>query len=174
MQHHVLICHAPPDLAAAEAACAELERNGHRCWLAARDAPAGADGAALAMVRASRAVVLILSGAGAGTPLLTEAAEHAAANGVPIIALVMDGQAPQPAAPVAHRIAAMTRPLDSHLVYLATAVERLLDDEPTRGRALTEPPRPLPRAGTGAGWLAIAIAGLLGIAAIAMVALLMD
>ena len=90
------------------------------------------------------------------------------------MSLVLDGQAPDPAAPAAHRIAALTRPLESHLVYLPTAVDRLLDDEPARGRALTEPPRPLPRVKAGAGWLAIAMAGVLGIAAIAAVALMVD
>lgn len=174
MSHHVVICHAPPDQAVAEAVCATLEQGGHRCWLGARDAPGEGDAATLDAVRASRLVILVLSAASEGSTVLREAAERAAATGLPLLSFVLDGRAPEPAAPVAHRIAAMRAPLDSHLVYLAAAADRLLDDEPARGRPLTMPPRPMPRAGGRPGWLPIALAGAVGIAAIAAVTIAVD
>ncbi len=174
MSHQVVICHAPDDRAVADAACTVLEQGGHRCWLAGRDAPGGDHAFTTEAVRAARLLVLLLSTASREAPVLREATERAAAAGLPIVSLVLDGGAPEPAGPVAHRIAAMRLPLDSHLVYLATAVDRLLDDEPARGRALTAPPSPLPRAGGRPGWLTVALAGAVGIAAIAAVAIAVD
>ncbi len=170
MSHKVVICHAPEDRAIAEAACVALEQGGHRCWLGPRDAPGGGDDAILEAVRGARLVLLMLSRASHDAPIVREVTERTAATGLPLVSLVLDGAAPEPAAPVAHRVAALQPPLEPHLVYLAAAVDRLLDDEPARGRALTLPPRPLPRARAWPGWMTVAMAGAVGIAAIAAVA----
>jgi hypothetical protein len=174
MPHRILICHAPEDQAVAETACVALERSGHRCWLAGRDAPDGHAAAMPDILRASRLVLLILSTASENAPALRETAERASAMGLPLVSLVLDVGAPEPETPVSYRIAALRPPLDTHLVYLAAAVDRLLDDEPALGRALTAPPKPMPRAGKDTSWLPIAIAGAFGIAAIAAVAIAVD
>jgi hypothetical protein len=43
MAHDVFISHSTEDKAVADAVCAILEKNGVRCWIAARDILPGAD-----------------------------------------------------------------------------------------------------------------------------------
>ncbi|MBX3561228.1 MAG: toll/interleukin-1 receptor domain-containing protein [Sphingomonas sp.] len=177
MSHDILICHTATDAGVAEAACTALERGGHRCWLAAREYPQSVapDIAALDAIRASRLVVLILSRTSVNSPALREVAERAANAGLPLMTFRLSDAVPTEALAAAigaaHEIGPVAAPLDSHFAYLATAADRLLDGESVRGRSLTMPPRPMPRANRQSNWLPIVIAGAIGIAATAAVAL---
>src|SRR3954470_11019051 len=63
MAHDVFISHASQDKPIADSACAALERNGIRCWIAPRDVQPGRSfaGEITRAIEASKAMVLIFS-----------------------------------------------------------------------------------------------------------------
>ena len=63
MSFDVFISYANQDKATADAACAQLEAEGIRCWIAPRDVPPGAEwaGAIVDAIDDCRAMVLIFS-----------------------------------------------------------------------------------------------------------------
>jgi hypothetical protein len=101
---------------------------------------------------------------------------RAADGGLAIIPLRIADVAPPPG--LAHLcgsarwLDALTPPLGLHLDYLTAIVGRLLEGgEGAPLRPLTAPPQPMPAAHRPApSWLPIALAGLAGLAAIAIAA----
>lgn len=167
MTHDVFISHSLDDADVAEAACAALEARGFACWIATRDEDRER------AIAASRALILILSARSAGAPSVLREAEQARHHDVPVIVFRIEEAAPsaalERATEGADRFDALTPPVGPHLDYLGDRVALLLGGG---GRQLTEPPRPFhPAARRPRGWLPIAAAGLAGLAAIAIAAM---
>lgn len=177
MSHDVFISHEAKDRAVAEAVCDAIERAGHLCWVAHRDAAPGGNGAAgVEAIGACKIFLLILSAESAGSARIRREAERAAQAGLAIIPFRIEAAEPPDelafligAAP---RLDALQPPLGPHLDHLTAIVGRLLDGgDGAPLRPLTLPPRPLPpMPGPSPSWLPIALAGLIGLIAIAIVA----
>jgi hypothetical protein len=165
MTHDVFISHSIEDAEVADAVCAALEARGFACRQATREE--GGEPA----VAGSRAAILILSARSAGASSVLSEAQAARRHGVPVILVRIDDVAPSPALePLlegADRFDALTPPLAPHLDYLGDRLALLVGP----GRQLTEPPRPLERAPRARAWLPIVAAGLAGLAAIALAAM---
>ena len=178
MSYDVFISHSARDRAAAEAACDAIERDGHLCWMAPRDvgegaAPAEASAAAIGRCKI---FLLILSGESAGSKQVAREAERARRAGLAIVPLRIE--AVEPGDALHYHIAdaipldAVQPPLSDHLGHLTAIIGRILDGgEGATPRPLTLPPGPLPRLRRPTpAWLPIAIAGAVGVLAIAVVA----
>jgi hypothetical protein len=156
MPHDVFISHSSKDKAAADAACAALEAQGIRCWMAARDILPSADWGA-SIVRAiseAKVFVLIFSQHANTSPYILREVERAVSHGVPIIPLRIEEIAPEASLGyflgAQHWLDAYTPPLEQHLGYLAEVVRRVIDN----GAGSPAPPdRPVPpvRASAPAG-----------------------
>lgn len=176
MAHDVFISHSSQDRNVALAACEAIERGGHRCWIAPRDILPGQDyGEAIVDgIRAARVFVLIFSAHSAESPQVRRETERAANVGLAMIPFRIEEVQPSKSLEYfissAHWLDAFPPPLAPHLTYLEAAVDRLLGDEAATGRTLTQPPRPMPRAGRPR-WVPVALAGAVGMVAIATVAL---
>lgn len=163
--HDVFISHSIDDADVADSVCAALEARGFSCRLAA------AGEAREQAVAGSRASLLILSARSAEAPSVLREAEEARRCGVPIVLLrIEEVSLPAALAPLlegADRFDALTPPLAPHLDYLGDRVALLLGG----GRQLTQPPRPFEPSRRSRAWLPIAAAGLAGLAAIALAAM---
>lgn len=176
MTHDVFISHMPHDRDVADAACASLEQRGFLCWIAPRDLPPGRDhGAAIAeAIHASRLLLLIVSADTGESLHARREVEQAGGIGLPVLAFRVADVAPAPALLFligeGQWLDALTPPIAPHLDHLGDRIASLLD-EAGRGPLLpTLPPRPFPRAARSHPWLPIALAGLAGVAAIALAA----
>lgn len=178
MPHDIFISYAAKDRAVAEAVCEAIERAGHLCWLADRDLPPGRrdDAAGVETIASCKVFLLILSAASAESAQVQCEAERAADGGLAIVPFRIEAVEPPAELALligaAPRIDALTPPLGPHLDHLTATVGRLLDGgEGAPPRPLTAPPMPLPRLrGPAPSWLPIALAGLIGLIAIAIVA----
>jgi hypothetical protein len=174
LSYDVFISHSAKDRAVAEAACDAIERAGHLCWLAARDLRPGESSAA--GISASKVFLLILSRESADSKEVAREAERARQAGLAIIPLRIEEVAPGDRLHYhiadAAMLDALQPPLSGHLNHLTAIVGRMLDGgEGAPLRPLTMPPQPLPRMRRPTPvWLPIAIAGAVGVAAIAVVA----
>ncbi len=178
MAYDVFISHCASDRAVAEAACDAIERAGHLCWIAPRDLGAGedADAAGAAGISRCKVFLLILSAESAESGEVVREAERARRAGLAIIPLRIEPVEPGDRLHyhISDAIAldAVSPPLSDHLDHLIAIVGRILDGgEGAPLRPLTVPPQAMPklRRPTPA-WLPIAIAGAVGVAAIAVVA----
>lgn len=178
MSCDVFISHCAEDRAVAEAACEAIERAGHLCWIAPRDQGAGEEpiAARLAGISRCKIFLLVLSSASAQSKQMEREAERARSAGLGIIPFRI--QAVEPGDRLHYHIAdavileALPPPIEDHLAHLAAIVGRMLDGgEGAPLRPLTLPPQSLSRAPRPtSSWLPIAIAGLIGLVAIAIVA----
>jgi len=170
MTHDVFISQSIEDAEVGNAVCAELEARGFSCWIAPRDAAAAEDRAEA--IAASRAFILILSGNSADAPHMVREAAQARSRNVPIVVFRIEDIASSALDSVttgAERFDALTPPVGPHLDYLGDRVALLLGGA---GRQLTAPPRPFaPSARRSRAWLPIAAAGLAGLAAVAVAAM---
>jgi hypothetical protein len=180
VSYDVFISHSARDRAVAEAACDAIERAGHLCWIAPRDLGGGEEPAAASFAGISRSKVFLLnlSAESADAKQVAREAERARRAGLAIIPLRVE--AVEPGDRLHYHIAdaipldAVQPPLADHLDHLTAVVGRMLDGgEGAPLRPLTMPPqlplkpeRPMP------AWLPIAVAGLAGVVAIAVVAAL--
>ncbi len=178
MPHDVFISYAAKDKAVAEAVCDAIERAGHLCWLADRDLPGGRrdDAVGVEVIASCKVFLLIFSAASAESAQVRREAERAAGEGLAIVPFRIEAVEPPAglAFPIggARTLDALAPPLGPHLDHLTATVGRLLDGgEGAPLRPLTAPPMPLPRLrGPAPSWLPIALAGLVGLIAIAIVA----
>jgi hypothetical protein len=178
VSYDVFISHSARDRAVAEAACEAIERAGHLCWIAPRDMGGTAEPAAASFAGISRSKVflLILSAESAEAKQVAREAERARSAGLAIIPLRIERV--EPGDKLHYHIAdavpldAVQPPLADHLDHLTAVVGRILDGgEGAPLRPLTVPPQPLPKLRRPTpSWVPIAIAGLVGLAAIAVVA----
>lgn len=132
MQFDVFISYSSEDKAAADAACALLERNGIRCWIAPRDIVPGTDwGAAIIdAIESARLFVLIFSGHANESPQIKREVERAVNKGVPIIPVRIEDIAPSKSLEyyisTPHWLDAFTPPLEERLTQLGAAAKALL------------------------------------------------
>ena len=178
VSYDVFISHCAGDQAIAETACDAIERAGHLCWIAPRDLRNGEEQAAASFsgISASKIFLLILSSESAGSKQVEREAERARRAGLAIIPLRIE--AVEPDDRLHYHIAdavmldAAQPPLSDHLAHLTAIVGRILDGgDGAPLRPLTMPPQKLPRVRRPTpSWLPIAIAGLVGLVAIAVVA----
>jgi hypothetical protein len=177
LSHDVFISHSSQDRAVGEAACAALERAGHKCWIAPRDIMPGEDyGEAIVDgIRASRIFLLIVSANSVASPQVRRETERAANAGAPIIPFRIEDVLPSKSLEFfissAHWLDAISRPLEPHYDYLVKVVGRLLAE--SEGK--TVPPLPMRAAAAPAAApvpaRGIQVKPAIAIAAIAAVAL---
>jgi hypothetical protein len=143
--HDVFISHSSKDRAIGEAACAALERAGHKCWIAPRDIMPGEDyGEAIVDgIRASRTFLLIFSGQSVASPQVRRETERAANAGLPIIPFRIEDVLPSKSLEFfissAHWLDALSRPMEPHYDYLVKVVGRLIAE----ADGTTVPPMPM-------------------------------
>jgi hypothetical protein len=178
VSYDVFISYCAGDRTAAAAACDAIERDGHFCWMAPRDAGPGqppGDESDAAIGRC-KVFLLILSAESARSKRVAREAERARRAGLAIIPLrvepVEPGEALHYHIADAVTLDATQPPMSVHLGHLTAIVGRILDGgEGAVPRPLTVPPGPLPRRRRPTPlWLPIAIAGAVGVLAIAVVA----
>ncbi len=133
MAHEVFISHSMADQEAALAACAFLEREGIRCWIAPRDVAPGAPWAAALVdaIRASRVLLLVFSSRSNDSDhVLREVAASAEAK-VPVLTFRIEDTQPSTELSYyirrSHWLEATRPPLAAALPGLADAVRRLLE-----------------------------------------------
>jgi hypothetical protein len=166
----VFVSHEAKDRAVAEAVCEAIERAGHLCWVANRDE------AADEAIASCKICLLILSAESAESAQVKREAERAARAGLAIIPFRIEEVEPDEELAFliggAPRLDALQPPLGPHLDHLTAIVGRMLDGgEGAPPRPLTAPHMPLPKVRAPApSWLPIALAGLIGLIAIAIVA----
>ena len=87
MAHDVFISYSHKDKAIADAACAALEREGVRVWIAPRDISPGAEwgGAIIDAINNAKAMVLIFSANANDSPQIRREVERAVNKEVPIL-----------------------------------------------------------------------------------------
>ena len=167
MAQDVYISYSHVDKAAADAACATLERAGIRCWIAPRDITPGDEWSA-AIIKAidqCRAMVLIFSQNANNSRQIRREVERAITVGIPLVPVRIEDVMPTESLAyflgTVHWLDAMTPPFENHLVKLADSLKALLE---------TRAPSPL--AGTvsftapGAGAPAYAAASAAGTAGV--------
>jgi hypothetical protein len=177
MTHDIFISHSSHDRDVADAACAALEQRGFRCWIAPRDMLPGQDfgGAIAAGIGASRLLLLVFSAETNDSVRARREVEQAGGRGLPVLAFRIADIAPAPALQFligeGQWFDALTPPIAPHLDYLGDRIAALLDDAGRGPLQPTLPPRPFPKARSRTKhWLPIALAGVAGLAAIALAA----
>ena len=146
MQFDVFVSYSSEDKAAADAACALLEQNAIRCWIAPRDIVPGTDWgeAIIDAIERARLFVLIFSGHANESPQIKREVERAVNKGVPIIPVRIEDIAPSKSLEyfisTPHWLDAFTPPLEERLTQLTAAVKALLGT--ATGGATVAPPPP--------------------------------
>ena len=154
----VFISYAIADKLTADAACAYLESNGIRCWIAPRDVLPGMDYAEsiIEAIEKVRAMVLIFSSNANHSNQVKREVERAVHHGIPIIPFRIEDVPPARALEYyissPHWLDALTPPLDQHLKQLASTIQILLDRASSQtsqapvGRRQETPAKPVPQA----------------------------
>ncbi len=141
----IFISYANQDKATADAACAKIEAEGIRCWIAPRDVAPGADwaGAIIDAIDHCRAMVLIFSSSANGSKQIHREVQRAFDREVPVVPFRIENIAPEKSlayymGPV-HWLDALTLPLEQHLQKLATSVKSFAQIDSGGARKLAEP-----------------------------------
>ena len=163
MAHDVFISYSSKDKTVADAACAVLEQDGIRCWIAPRDIRPGDDWGEtiIGAITASRAFLLVFSSHANESRQVKREVERAVNRGLPVIPMrieeVMPAKALEYFLSTPHWLDAFTPPLSAHLTFLAGVIRQILDGHTAQGR----PNAPRARAGVDRrGVLALGVAGL--------------
>ena len=141
MNFDVFISYPNQDRTTAEAACAALEADGIKCWIAPRDVAPGTECAA-AIIDAldrCRAMVLIFSSHTNHSRQIHREVQRALDHDKQVVPLRIENVQPVQSlayylGPV-HWLDALTPPLDSHLKQLCVAVKALLQAPPGHHQA---------------------------------------
>lgn len=163
MAHDVFICHSSVDKPAADAACAALEANGIRCWIAPRDIkPSESSAAAIVeAIRETRIFLLAFSGAANESSQVRREVAQAADQGKDLLTLRIEDVLPTADLKFyldgPHWLDAITPPLAEHLDKLADSCSAVLTLEPGHGDAPVAAapktaPMPAQRAGGQSWW----------------------
>jgi protein-tyrosine-phosphatase len=132
MTFDVFISYPHQDKATADAACAKLESEGIRCWIASRDISPGTDWseAIVNAIRLAKIMVLIFSGHANTSQQVKREVERAVNKGIPIIPMRIEDTIPSEALEyfisTPHWLDALTPPLEQHLDKLGASVKALL------------------------------------------------
>jgi Tfp pilus assembly protein PilF len=144
MAHDVFISHSSKDKLAADAACAVLEGEGIRCWIAPRDITPGAEWSAsiIDAIGEVKVFVLLFSQHANESHQIQREVELAVSRGIPILPVRLERVSPSRSLgffiSTQHWLDAFSPPLQRHLTYLARVVRSLLDGQ------TVEPPWPPP------------------------------
>jgi TIR domain len=150
MSYDVFISYSSKDKHAADAACAVLERNGIRCWIAPRDVLPGMTwGAAIvAAIHQVKLFVLVFSGSANTSPQIEREVERAINDGIPVIPFRIEDVKPSNSLEyfisASHWLDAFTQPMEQHLETLAQVVRRIIDldaEKANGGPAVAHMPR---------------------------------
>jgi hypothetical protein len=150
MAHDVFISYASKDKHIADAACAVLEANGIRCWIAPRDILPGADwGESIVdALSAARVFVLVFSSNANSSQQIRREVERAVNRGLAVIPLRIEDVPPTKSLEyfisTPHWLDAFSPPLERHLNYLADIIRHILQGE--------ERPEPPPVPGNQPVW----------------------
>jgi tetratricopeptide (TPR) repeat protein len=160
MAHDVFISHSSKDKLAADAACAVLEREGLRCWIAPRDIVPGAEwSASIADAIAEvKVFVLLFSQHANESRQIQREVELAVSRGIPIIPVRLEQVAPARSLEFfissQHWLDAFSPPLQRHLAYLAQIIRSLMGGATEETPWPQPPPAPLAvAAGIPRSWL---------------------
>jgi hypothetical protein len=132
MPHDIFISYAMADKAAADAACAALEKEGIRCWIAPRDVLPGIDyaEAIIEAIQRSRGMLLIFSAQANRSNQVKREVERAVHHGITIVPFRIEAVQPERALEFyissPHWLDAMTPPLERHLSQLTSTIKVLL------------------------------------------------
>jgi tetratricopeptide (TPR) repeat protein len=150
MPHDVFLSHSSKDKLAADAACAVLESEGIRCWIAPRDITPGAEWSAsiIDAIGEVKVFVLLFSQHANESHQIQREVELAVGRGIPIVPVRLERVSPSRSLgffiSTQHWLDAFSPPLQRHLAYLVRIVRGLLDDQPIEP-VLPQPiPSPLP------------------------------
>ena len=133
MPHDVFISYSSQDKAVADAACAALEAEKIRCWIAPRDVLAGTEWAneIVKAIDGCRAMVLVFSANANRSRDIASEVHLAFSRGMPIVSLRIENVAPEGAMEYrlsrTHWLDALTPPLETRICELAGSVSRLLN-----------------------------------------------
>jgi hypothetical protein len=120
------------DKATADAACAKLEAEGIRCWIAPRDVPPGADWAEAIVdaIDGCRAMVLIFSSSTNASRQIRREVQQAFDGEKPVVPFRIENVVPERSLRYymgsVHWLDALTPPLEQHLEKLAASVQALV------------------------------------------------
>jgi TPR repeat protein len=178
--HDVFLSYSSQDKFAADAACAVLERNGIRVWMAPRDILPSDEWAEAIInaINSARVMVLVFSGNSNDSKQVRSEVERAINKGLPIIPFRIEDIQPRGSMELflgaAHWLDAFSKPEEQHLDRLTEVVRRVIGaqngeiDETPRRQRQVEPVPPRPKAALlaasalaaalalGGGWYALA------------------
>ena len=133
MAHHdIFVSYAAADRTTAFSIVERLESHGMRCWVAPRDIAAGSEYGEeiVEAVKACRVLVVVFSEQANSSPHVRREVERAVSTRRAILPFRIEDTAPTGAMEYAlgntHWLDAVTRPLDPHIVALASTVQRML------------------------------------------------
>jgi hypothetical protein len=133
MSHDVFISYSSKDKNAADAACAVLERNGLRCWIAPRDVLPGVTwgSAIVAAIHEVKLFVLVFSGSANTSPQIEREVERAISTGIPVIPFRIEDVKPSESLEyfisASHWLDAFTQPMEQSLETLAKVARNLIE-----------------------------------------------
>jgi hypothetical protein len=136
MSHDIFISYSHEDKAAADAACAVLESEGLRCWIAPRDIVPGTEWteSIIDAIGRSRALVLLFSRQADASPQVRREVERAIHHAIPIVPVriedVMPGKAMEYLISTPHWMDAISPPLEAHYRQLAQSLKTLIGQKP--------------------------------------------
>jgi len=134
MPHDIFISHSSKDKQAADAACATLEKNGIRCWIAPRDVEVGKDYADEIdqAIENCRAIVIIFSSHSNLSGQVKREIDSAIAHGKTLFTIRIEDIEPTKGMAhylrTVHWLDAFTPPMEKHLRELAKMILRLYPD----------------------------------------------
>lgn len=135
MSHDVFISYSSHDKPSADAACAILESNGLRCWIAPRDILPGRDWgeSIIDAIASARVFLLVFSSWANESGQIKREVERAVSRGIPIIPLriedVMPSRSLEYFISTPHWLDAFNPPLQQHLEYLVQVIGSLLQGD---------------------------------------------
>src|ERR1700722_10215794 len=133
MAFDVFISYPHQDKATADAACAKLEAEGIRCWIAPRDIAPSADWAAsiIEAIDSCRLMILIFSGHTNRSRQVGREVQQAFDGEKPVVPFRIENVAPEKSLRYymgsVHWLDALTQPVDQHLQRLTAVVKALLE-----------------------------------------------
>ena len=132
--HEVFISYSSKDQLTADTACAVLEQNGIRCWVAPRDVLPGMSwgGSIIDAINSARVMVLVFSDHANKSPQVEREIERAVNRSIPIIPMRIENVLPTKSLEyfisTPHWLDAFTPPLEKHLQRLTEIVRYNLVD----------------------------------------------
>jgi hypothetical protein len=150
MPHDIFISHSREDKLTADAACAILEQNGIRCWIAPRDVAVGVDYSdqLTQAIEDCRAVVIVFSSHSNTSHHVKAEIDSAFAHNKILFPFRIEDIEPTKGMAhylrTVHWMDAFSPPLEKHLQKMADAILRLLPDRrvPTASVAVPAPLAP--------------------------------